>query len=273
MTEPDTADECLAALFELFDSGRASAFHGAYDDWGRIVSSLDLHFEMNGPSDPEAQKKEETRLLESFVKDAWIHLTPGARRHIELARLDWKTLRTTGTLYVGRHHGLPTRCVDWTSHWLTGLFFACRREFDKPGIVWWMSYDNFTQALKLQWPTAYRKRGHVTRDIERDFIEGDDKDVFVRLHYPEFMERAHSQEAWITLSLKYGVNHDEALAQMGVCECGRLVVKPAVKRTLLDKLDRLGVNGRSLVLGDACVELVAADVARRAHGTKCCPTE
>jgi hypothetical protein len=62
------------------------------------------------------------------------------------------------------------------------------------------------------------------------------------------MERAHSQEAWITLSLKCGVNLDEALAQIGACDCGRLVVKPAVKRALLDKLDRLGVNGRSLAL-------------------------
>jgi|GEM_PF-2418764 len=142
----DSADDCIDFFLRPQNRGEKKAFHGAYRaDWNKILSSLDVHFERR-KTDPDARRQEETKLLELFVEDADPHLSPDARRHIEVARSKWNKTRTTGTLYVARHHGLPTRCVDWTDNGLTALFFACRRVYGQDGIVWWMNYDNFTKG-------------------------------------------------------------------------------------------------------------------------------
>ena len=116
-------DKLLRGPAEL-GRGRVVLYHGDWNDWGSIRSSFDLSCEEHSVA-RERRVKIETQLLEKFAVDADLHLARGARRTIERARLRWKTLRTTGTLFVGRHHGLPTRCVDWTRNLFTGLFFAC----------------------------------------------------------------------------------------------------------------------------------------------------
>lgn len=267
----DSADDCIDFFLSQSTRGRKNAFHGAYRcTWPPpekasregIISSLDIHFTRKKLDHHETRKQEETALLKSFVKDADPHLSSGARLHIKMAFSKWEELRTTGTLVVGRHHGLPTRCVDWTDNGLTALFFACRRDFDEDGVVWWMDNDNFTKALEIQWRRVYGKSGNVEDDIEKDFRDGEEKVVFTRLLYPPFMERLRLQQAWITFSMKYGVHHDEELSRLGVSYCGRVVVKASVKRALLEELARLGVTGESLGLGSGCVELIAQDVAK-----------
>ncbi len=253
--EPTDAENCLEQFIRLF-SGQAIEFHGASQNYKCIRSSFDVRTIL-----PEKRKAEETRLLETFVREADPHFPAEARQFIEVARLKWGTLYNTGTVFVGRHYGLPTRCVDWTSDFLIALFFACRRDFEKPGVVWWMDYNDFSYAIAAQWPPVYGKNENIEDDFEQDFTKGNDKKVLIRFHYRCLLERPRKQKAHIIMSGQYDVHHDEAIHLLRVQNFGRFIISSEMKLELLNKLSRLGINGATLGIGDSCVETIAADIA------------
>ena len=263
--EPTTAEDCWKQLVRLSFSGKAIECHGAYcSKWNCIRSTLDIRFGENRISQQQRASVEST-LLESFAKDAEPHLPPEARKHIEVARLKWKTFHNTGTVFVGRHYGLPTRCVDWTSDPFIALFFACRRDFKDPGVVWWMDYDDFSYAISKQWPLVYGKKEKIEDDFEQDFTKGVDREILIRLHYRCLLDRPNKQKAHIILAGQYDVHHDEEIRRLGVQKCGRIVISSQMKSDLLTKLDRWGINSETLAIGHSSVETIATDVAHM-HG-------
>jgi hypothetical protein len=264
--EPANAEDCLERFIGLSNSGHAIECHGAYRlkwDCGCscIRSGFDIRFFNTNNFSKKQPKEVEKGLLEYFVKEAEPHFPPEARRFIEVARSKWDTLYNTGTVFIGRHYGLPTRCVDWTSDPLIALFFACRRDFKKPGVVWWMDYNEFSNALAKQWQLVYKKKENIEDDFEQDFTKGVDREILIRFHYRCLLERPTKQKAHITLSGQYDVRHDEAIHRLGVQKCERIIISSQMKSELLNKLDRLGINGATLGIGDLCVETIASDIA------------
>jgi hypothetical protein len=265
---PTSAEDCLRQLIKLSYSGRAIECHGASQDWECICSTLDVRFKEKQIPKKHRMTKE-TSLLETFAKESDEHFSSGDRRLIGVARLKWKTFRNTGTVFVGRHYGLPTRCVDWTTDPLIALFFACRRDFDKPGVVWWMVYNHFSDAISTQWQTAYGKNERIEDDFERDFVDCKEKDILIRFHYADWMERPKKQKAHVILSGQYNVHHDEEIYRLGVQECRRFIIGPQMKLDLLKKLNLWGINDETLgigEIGDSCVEKIAADISDKFFG-------
>jgi hypothetical protein len=224
-----------------------------------LLSSLDWKFK---DSRYQGDKyKYEGDLLKGFYERCFQYLRPGAKMHIELARVRWDTHRTTGTLFVARHFSLPTRAIDWTENALTALFFACRREPSQEGVVWYMDLKEFRNRVASQWRQAYGKEGNIEDDFERDFIIGKDRGVLVPVHFPPWMPRAASQEAFITVASGFGVDHARRMHELGVRNCQRLVIPARLKSQVIEKLDMLGVNGYTLEIGDSTVETIATDIA------------
>jgi hypothetical protein len=254
-----SADDVLRRL--VLSEGRPprAAFVGSFRDWGCIRSSFDVHAEQIAPDQRLAL---ETALLTDFADQAWAHLLPGAKRHAELARLRWHSFRTTSMMFVARHYGLPTRCVDWTEDPLIALFFACRRSPREDGVVWWMCADEFEAGMHRQWGRD-AVAGDPLAEFERRIVAGEEHDGFVRLRFPEWMPRAHAQRAFVTVAGRLGVRHDGAIWSMGVRRCGRITVPSEVKREVMDRLDQMGVNGYTLQMGDSTVEIIANDIAQQ----------
>lgn len=248
----ETADDALRLLIASDLIPASAAFHGVSRGWSSIRSSFDVYAERL----PQGERiVRETALLERFVEHTWLHLLPGAKRHAEVARLRWSSWRTSGTMFVARHYGLPTRCVDWTADPLNALFFACRRYPGEDGVVWWMSSDEFESGA-----APARDGGEALALFEGRLVAGEEHDGFVRMFFPEWMPRALAQRAFVTIAGQLGVRHDRAIWSLGVRRCGRVTIPGGMKRDVMQRLDQMGVNGYTLEMGDSTVEVIAHDI-------------
>jgi hypothetical protein len=99
----------------------------------------------------------EKRILRIFREQAIPHLafTP---------RTDWEWLA------IARHHGLPTRLLDWSRNPLIGAYFSVEQEHDGDSVVYAYRSDTYIRTEKFKKPFDVDNVGkfvptHVTRRI------------------------------------------------------------------------------------------------------------
>ena len=147
-------------------------------------------------------------------------------------------------------------------------FFACSnlQDINKPGVVWWMYYKDFSDAIAKQWEKFYGKKENIEDDFENDFTEGIDRDILIRFHYKCLLDRPIKQKAHIILYDDYNVHLDKKIYDLRVqtknhIECGRIVINSNMKFDLLEKLNLLGINKITLGIEDTYIDTIASEVA------------
>jgi len=91
--------------------------------------------------------KSEINLLHRFRRRAYPHVG--------------RAMTAGEAIFLARHHGLPTRLLDWTANALFSLYFACFENSNKDGTVWAMLSPLDNEDLDAFYVAGLKKESKV----------------------------------------------------------------------------------------------------------------
>ena len=174
-------------------------------------------------------------------------------------------------LALAKHHGLPTRLLDWTHSPYVGLHFATanRLFFDDDGAVWMVDYVRAAEHLPERLRGVLDEEGSnsfTAEMLERaaSSLEDldrlpDDEDFVVFFEPPSLDDRIVNQYSVFSLMSGADVRFDRWLEQRADL-AHRVVIPAGLKWEVRDKLDQANVTERVLFPG---LDGIAAWLARQ----------
>ncbi len=191
--------------------------------WGLRPSIGRLDISYGGRILPRYTPDDERNLLHRFRRHTYPHLN--------------RPLNEWEALFLGRHHCLPVRLLDWSSNPLVALYATCWEKAEQDGSIW---------------------------SIRRMVSDSNDLNVFVtslspleikglKILYPFYgSSRMTAQSAVFTIQddpwrdMETYFPHSLGDQYFDVVELVRFVVPGSAKPKCLDDLERLGINHRTL---------------------------
>lgn len=162
-------------------------------------------------------------------------------------------------LSLAKHHGLPTRLLDWTYSPYVALHFATHdvKDFDQDGAIWCVDYRRTNELL----PKPMRKLldqhaanifttemlNEVATSLEQFEQMGHD-DFVVFFEPPSLDERIVNQFALFSLPSSARQSLEEVLHKRAATY-RRIVLPAAMKWEIRDKLDQANITERVLFPG------------------------
>ena len=161
-------------------------------------------------------------------------------------------------LSLAKHHGLPTRLLDWTYSPYVAMHFATEnfREFDHDGAIWCVDYQKTNELLPPPLRdicTTDNANIFTTEMLNRVATSLDDFDALggdflVFFEPPSLDERIINQFALFSLPSSAKVSLEELLKRRESMY-RRIIIPADLKWEVRDKLDQANITERVLFPG------------------------
>jgi hypothetical protein len=227
------------------------------DSWQEALGRFRSDHVFRGLQDEQSDLSTSLARLGGDYASLEQHLLRNFRKY---AHADTRNETFWDWLALAKHHGLPTRVLDWTHSPYVALHFATASTdgYDRDGVVWAIDYVQAASHLPPQLREILEDEGansFTTSMVERaarslpelDAL-ADDEDFVLFLEPPSLDERIVNQYALFSLMSSPDAQlHDWLEARPGLAR--RIVVPAELKWEVRDKLDQANVTERVLFPG------------------------
>ena len=227
------------------------------DSWQEALGRFRSNFAFRGGGDATERLVPTLARLGQEARGLEAHLLRNFRKYA--LRTDVPADSVWNWLALGKHHGLPTRLLDWTYSPHVALHFATASldAYDRDGIVWLVDYVGVHELVPAPLRRALEHEGanvfttEMLTDTaatvdELEQLAGEPFALF--LEPPSLDDRIVNQYALFSLVSDVALALDDWLAQHPAL-ARRLLVPAALKWEVRDKLDQANVTERVLFPG------------------------
>jgi len=176
-----------------------------------------------------------------------------ARRSLDAEDSVWNWLA------LAKHHGLPTRLLDWSFSPYVALHFATQltSDFDRDGEIWVVRFPEVNRCLPATLRTLLEDEGSDVFSADllaaaaaslRDLDKLADRSFMLFLEPPSLDERIVNQAALFSL-LSSPTEQTESWLEQHPGTCKRIIIPAGLKWEIRDRLDQLNITERVLFPG------------------------
>jgi hypothetical protein len=225
------------------------------DSWQKEISRHRSNFVFRGV--PRAAHALETSLQTAGLEAQERHLLTSFRKYALRSAVhgDW----VWNWLSLAKHHGLPTRLLDWSYSPFVAMHFATYdlNRFDEDAAIWCVNYQRTNQLLPRQlrrmlddenvniFTTEMLNRAATTLN-EFDSLAKDDFVLF--FEPPSLDERIVNQFALFSLPSSPTMKLETLLVR-SEHSYRRIIIPASLKWEVRDKLDQANITERVLFPG------------------------
>lgn len=224
------------------------------DSWQPSLSRFRSRYVFRGV--PRSQHALETSLQTSRLEASERHLLTSFRKYALRNPVHGDSV--WNWLSVAKHHGLPTRLLDWTYSPFVAMHFATHdlSHFDDDAAIWCVDYRKMNDLLPKPIRKVLKEENvnilttelleHVAKTLDEfDSLSRDDFVVF--FEPPSLDERIVNQFALFSLPSGARMSLQALLEERAAYR--RIIIPAALKWEVRDKLDQANITERVLFPG------------------------